>query len=328
MNGLDFTDKRILFELDVNSRISVNDLAKKTRLSRDVVAYRMKKLEELGMIEKYISIIDFSRFGYRIIRLYLKLQKLDANAKKSLIDFLVRRDDVMTVYESDGHFDIAVGFLVRDLRDFQNIYGELMKKYKPYISEVNTGVFLDYLHYNRNYLVEKKIQDNRFISTGSFEQFKPDRKDVELLELIKENSRVSLVELAGKLKMTATGVKYKLSNLEREKVILGYKILVDISKLGYEYFKVDLQLEDYNVLEEISAFILTNPNVIYRNIVVGGSDFEFDCEFESVEKFYAFIGELQMKFPKKIRSYSYYRAVKIYKYSYLPKNFILGKSKV
>ena len=46
MYKLDQKDRQILFELDCDSRQSINNLAKKTRLSRDVVSYRIKQLEK------------------------------------------------------------------------------------------------------------------------------------------------------------------------------------------------------------------------------------------------------------------------------------------
>jgi DNA-binding Lrp family transcriptional regulator len=118
--------------------------------------------------------------------------------------------------------------------------------------------------------------------------------------------------------MTPTGVKYKLKNLEKNKVIVAYKLLLDTSKLGYEYYKVDLELEDITIIPQLTYFITHHPNVIYQDLAVSSSDFEFDCEFQSQKYFYQFMEELKSLAPQKIRNYSYYKAIKIYKYSYFP----------
>lgn len=318
MLKLDKKDHLILFELDRNSRQSINELAKKTKLSRDVVAYRVKQLEQRGLIQKYITIIDFSKFVYNIIRLYLKLQKTTPEIEEQMITFFVQQKNTLTVYKIEGHYNLAVGFLVKDLHTYQSVYEEFLKKFKPYIAEKNVSVFLDYVHYHHNYLVEKKYYDYTALSTGSFVPFQYDKKDIQILNAIKENSRVSLLELAQTLKMTPTGVKYKLRNLEKNKVIVAYKLLLDTSKLGYEYYKVDLELEDITILPTLKQFITQHPNVIYRNIAVGGSDFEFDCEFQRQQDFYTFMDEIKSLVPQRIRSYFYYKAIKIYKYSYFP----------
>jgi Lrp/AsnC family leucine-responsive transcriptional regulator len=50
---LDETDKKILKELSKNARINIVDLAEKTKLSRDVINYRLKKLTNEKIIVQY-----------------------------------------------------------------------------------------------------------------------------------------------------------------------------------------------------------------------------------------------------------------------------------
>lgn len=122
--------------------------------------------------------------------------------------------------------------------------------------------------------------------------------------------------------MTPAGVKYKLRNLEKHKVIVAYKLLLDSAKMGYYYYKIDLELEDLSIIPALKEWITRHPNIIYRDIVVGSSDFEFDCEFQSQEELYALINELKKHFPQKIRYWFYFKALKTYKYSYLPEGII------
>ena len=42
--------------------------------------------------------------------------------------------------------------------------------------------------------------------------------------------------------------------------------------LGYEYYKVDLELEDLSILPALNQFIVQHSHVIYRDIAIGGSD--------------------------------------------------------
>ncbi len=318
MTKLDHKDHHLLFELDRNSRQSINDLARTTRLSRDVVAYRMKRLEESGIIQKYITIIDFSKFFHYIIRLYLRLQNTTPELEEEMAQFFVGQKNTLTVYRTDGEYQLAVGFLVKDLHSYQKTYEKFLTKYRRYVAATNVSTFLDYLHYHRNYLVEKKLHDYTSISTGSFIPFHYDSKDIQLLHHIKENARITLLELARLLEMTPTGVRYKLRNLEKNKVIVAYKLLLDTAKLGYEYYKVDLEVEDIAILPSLNQYIIRHPNIIYRNITVGGSDFEFDGEFKSQKEFFEFMDALKRQFPSQIRHSFYYKGRKIYKYSYFP----------
>ncbi|MEK6938308.1 MAG: Lrp/AsnC family transcriptional regulator [Nanoarchaeota archaeon] len=318
MLKLNKKDHHVLFELDRDSRQSISKLAKKTRLSRDVVGYRIKQLEKSGIIQKYITIVDFTKFFTYITRLYLKLQNTTPEIEQQMVDYFIQQKNNLTVFKTDGHYDLAVGFLVKDLHQYQLMWEQFLIRFKNYIQEKNFSIFLDFIHYPRNYLVESKLRDFSSLSTGSFSPFSLDEKDVQLLKLIKEDARISLLDLAKKLNMTATGVKYKLKNLEKNKVIVAYKLLIDSSKLGYTYYKIDLTLEDMNIIPSLHQYILQHPNILYRDVAVGGSDFEFDGEFPSQEAFYQFMDELKAQFPKKIRRYWYYKALKIYRFSYFP----------
>jgi len=318
MYELDKKDYKILFELDRNSRQSINELAKRTALSRDIISYRIKQLEKQDIIQKYITIIDFTKFGLQAIRLYLKLQNTTPEIEQQMIEFFIEQKDTLTVYKTDGAYDLAIGFLVKDLHQYKKTEELFFKKYRSHVAEKNISIFLDYIHYPRNYLVEKKQRDYTSLSTGSFKSFSYDQKDIQLLHLIKENARVTLLELAQKLKMTATGVKYKLKNLEKNKVIVAYKLLLNAKAIGYDYYKVDIELEDLSILSSLNQYVLQHPNILYRDITIGGSDFEFDMECQTQEQFYQIIEELKALFPQKIRKIHYYKALKIYKYSYFP----------
>ena len=50
MIELDKKDREILFHLSLNARASLSDLSRKTRLSKEVIHYRIKNLEKNGVI--------------------------------------------------------------------------------------------------------------------------------------------------------------------------------------------------------------------------------------------------------------------------------------
>jgi DNA-binding Lrp family transcriptional regulator len=53
-----------------------------------------------------------------------------------------------------------------------------------------------------------------------------DDTDLALLNLLRENARASVVELARSLKLSRTTVQSRLQRLERSKAVLGYTVVV------------------------------------------------------------------------------------------------------
>jgi len=58
MEKLDLKDKKILYELDIDSRQSFRSIGRKVGLSKDVVASRVKKLQEIGIIKRFFARYD------------------------------------------------------------------------------------------------------------------------------------------------------------------------------------------------------------------------------------------------------------------------------
>ena len=74
--SLDIKDKKILYQLESNSRQPLSSLAKKVGLSREVVAYRIKQLEQKGIIHHYVTVIDFVRLGYMFLRIFFRYNNI------------------------------------------------------------------------------------------------------------------------------------------------------------------------------------------------------------------------------------------------------------
>lgn len=66
---LDRTDKRILEELQRNGRITNLELAERVGLSPSPCLRRVKQLEEEGIIEKHVTLLNASRLGLKLMAL-------------------------------------------------------------------------------------------------------------------------------------------------------------------------------------------------------------------------------------------------------------------
>lgn len=79
---LDIFDKKILFELDINSRISASKIAKKIKLPKETVNYRLKRLEKNRWINRLYTLFNASLFGYSYYQIFLKFNKMTSSIEK------------------------------------------------------------------------------------------------------------------------------------------------------------------------------------------------------------------------------------------------------
>ena len=317
MESFDKTDAKILFELDRNCRQTQKQIAKRAGVSRDVVLHRVRKLEAAGIVKGYYTLIDFSKLGYTLVRVYLKLQNATEKIEKQITDYLVK-ENTITVYKTSAGWDLAAGFLVRSLKEFDEMWTNFLKKFKSHIKEKTISVFYGFAHYARNYLAPEKQRDYSEAVIGGSEKVQLSESDLKLLQLIAANGKISLIELAKQMKISAPAVRQKMRSLENKKVILGYRATIDLNKIGYEYYKVDVELNDIAFREAIRKFLRFHPNVVYEDITFGGSDLEFDLEVKRSDEFEKFMALLKEKFPRAIKFFSFYKAREILKYLYMP----------
>ena len=90
-----------------------------------------------------------------------------------------------------------------------------------------------------------------------------DIKDFKILSLVSTNSRMEYIKISKKLKLTPNAIKYKLKKLEKAGIIKGYTISIDIRKLGYEWYNLQLKLINSEKEMKLTQFLKQNKSVIY-----------------------------------------------------------------
>ncbi|MAG19834.1 hypothetical protein CL618_00160, partial [archaeon] len=120
--NLDLKDKKILHQFDINARQSNAEIAKKVKLSKDAIGYRIKKLEEQEIIRGYRAVIDSSRLGYLFYRVFLNLMDMQPSKLERLIEFLKKQKNVWWIAKLDGAWNFAFAIWVKSNKEFEEFY--------------------------------------------------------------------------------------------------------------------------------------------------------------------------------------------------------------
>jgi DNA-binding Lrp family transcriptional regulator len=59
-----------------------------------------------------------------------------------------------------------------------------------------------------------------------------DETDLEILRLLRVNARATLAHISGEIGLSSPSIKDRIEKMEKEGVILGYRPVLDYSKLG------------------------------------------------------------------------------------------------
>ena len=117
---LDEIDKRILRTLQHNGRIQNVDLADEVGLSPSPCLRRVRLLEEAGVIDRYVAVLDPAKIGLKMTffaRVWLKAQ--DAETTDAFIEAVRKMPEVVEAYIMLGDCDAMLRVVAADLEDFR-----------------------------------------------------------------------------------------------------------------------------------------------------------------------------------------------------------------
>jgi Lrp/AsnC family transcriptional regulator for asnA, asnC and gidA len=318
MKNLTLKDKKILYELDFNARQSNRSIGKKVGFGKDIINRRIKKLVDKGIIKYFYTMIDASKLGYLSCRLFITFQHDPPEKEKEIVDFFMARPDTWWVPSMEGQRNLAIGIMAKDTYEFYDIINEFRKKYKPFIRDFTPGIYVRLHQFRRAYLIDKKVDNSKSIITCFRERIDYDETDISILKILSADARIPTIEIARKLKITSATVRQRINQLIKKNVIQGFRAALDIKKLGYRWYKISIDLEDFTKFQDILSFAKKHPNVVYIYEVVGGWDVEIEVEVENYEKLKSIINEIRDKFSESIRYYETFLFYEEHKIIYMP----------
>ena len=317
MEKLDLKDRKILYELDFDSRQSFHSLAKKVGLSKDIVVSRVKKLQEKGIIKDFITEFDYLKLGYTALRFYFKFQYITPEIRKEIIDYFVNYENCTVVDSIEGSYDLIVLILVKNVTNFYPFWQKTLDKYGDYFSERVYSNYVGESFYKKSFLLDEKDDRTNIIKLRSYKKVNYDDLDFQILKLLTYNSRIPTIEIAEKLKLNTNTIKNRINRLISSGIIIYFTINLNLGLLGYQYFKVDFFLKDYSLKYKIIKYIEKNPHLYAVDNTIDFADLEIELYLKNINHLHQFIEDISTKFPKSIRNYKYFQVLDNFKYSRL-----------
>ena len=127
-------DQNILYELSLNARQPSSMIGKRIHMSQQLVDYRIKRLENKGIILGYRSYIDFTKIGFSIIKSYFKFQNLTEDLEKDIIEYLVKHPNCNWVASCSGNWDLFIVLFCKNIIDFNKMLNDIFIKFSYYIA--------------------------------------------------------------------------------------------------------------------------------------------------------------------------------------------------
>ena len=137
---MDLIDKRILWEVQRNGRLQNVDLAQKVGLSPSPCLRRVKQLEDDGIIEKYVALLNPQKINLGLTvfaRIWLKGQ--DEKTVNAFVEAIQSMDEVVECQLMAGDCDFFLRIMVADLDAYRQFQIQRLNKISS-IQNVKTEI--------------------------------------------------------------------------------------------------------------------------------------------------------------------------------------------
>ncbi|MDP3798766.1 MAG: Lrp/AsnC family transcriptional regulator [Polaromonas sp.] len=147
METLDKLDRHILRSLQADGRATYDQLAEQVSLSPSAVLRRVKRLEEAGVIDRYVALVKPESVGLGLTAyLNVRLEKHTESHKRNPMDLF--RASVQTWPEVvecaalTGEMDYLLRVVVQDMAHYSRFIMDTLLKH-PSVQDCKTSFVLD-----------------------------------------------------------------------------------------------------------------------------------------------------------------------------------------
>ena len=326
---LDLADRRILFELDCNSRQSLSELSRRVRLGRDLVTYRIERLQQSGILNRCALLLNPYKLGLTVYKTYLRVET-NRTRVAELVAALDKHPNTYWLAETYGEWDFVFSILARTPKEFYDFQNQIFSDFRDIILNFSVHTLVNYWWFPKKYLLGSRWQEERQKLDLSLEQggraingwgfhepeftfgttpdeYVLDELENGILDLLSKDARLGYAEIAERLGSTAAVVKYRIEKMQERGVMAGYRVDLNLEKLGMNLFKVLVHQRDYDVKKELEfrEFCRDHPNISCYVQQIGSHKVEFEVEAKDYPQFNAVVDEVRERFAKYIRTMDY-----------------------
>ncbi len=126
---LDAKDRLLLEQLQVNARMTNTELARLVDLSPPGLQRRLRRLEEAGVIDQYVALLDQEAVGFDMTCfVQVTLRRHEPEAIRAFREIVKSMPEIMECHHVTGEYDYLLKVLVRNRQHLETF---LIEKLTP-----------------------------------------------------------------------------------------------------------------------------------------------------------------------------------------------------
>lgn len=140
---IDKTDVRILEFLQEDAMLTAKELSAKLSLSSTPIYERIKKLEKLGVIRKYVALLDPDKLNKQLmVFINISIKEHSKSKREKFLKTILELEDVIELYHTSGSHDFMAKVRFENIRGYRDF---LVNKVAPIdnVADIDSQIVLD-----------------------------------------------------------------------------------------------------------------------------------------------------------------------------------------
>lgn len=137
---------------------------------------------------------------------------------------------------------------------------------------------------------------------------KLDRTDRLILDILQQDGRIAISELAARVNLSTTPCSERVKRLERDGIIMGYHARLNPEKLEKNllvFLEIKLSAKSGDVFEQVARDLSEIPEVLECHLISGDFDYLVKARLKEMSAYRRLLGDLLKKLPSSASSHSY-----------------------
>ncbi|MEA3229585.1 MAG: winged helix-turn-helix transcriptional regulator [archaeon] len=307
---------RLLYQLSINSRISQKALAKKLKVSPQLVRYWTNKLEKEKIIQAYETQVDSAKFGLTDILVFMIFTTSDKKKQKKVTDYLIKSDNVTFIEKIPYGADLIIEYTVPNLSFFNKQHSTFLELFSQSTKVTEIFPVIVKHHLSKKYLDKKAKAEHSEILSGDRTPIILQENSKKVLSELCTNNTETIIRIAEKTNLDPRTVIKTKKELEITKIIRRYTITINYDKLNIKGCIILINF-DYTTpkrINKIISYLHYIPEITTVTKILG--KYQLMIRIETVSDYMPIIYNLRDKF--KFYEFTIYRIGNIIKNTSIP----------
>ncbi len=291
MQTFDALDRKILAALDVDGRAAISDIARFVRHGRDIVSYRVQRLQREGILLGAEPIIDPGVLGFGLYKTYLSFAQAD-KALQRVHDRVRVHPQAYCLARAQGRWDLLFNMVATSAIQYAEIRSQLLGPDVSQVREIGFALFTHMTYFNRKYLASSLRSWTTMAAPKALEVDAVERR---ILSVLAEDARRTDTELAELVGVSPIVFRYRLARLSKAGIILGFRARLDRAAFGLSSYKLHITLLDLSerTTNRIHTFAEKHPHVSQFMLQLGTWSCEMNVEAHDAKHLGEIVDELR-----------------------------------